>query len=133
MIRKYIEDAGYSVRQFARHVDIPYSTMNDITTGKVTISNIRFGHAKRIADALKISLDELFDMDNSLEFRDEDDRYSVIIRNKSYYIVVPGYTPVRIGKVNAASTKYIRDFAKWEYELLKEEEKLNAWEKDFII
>ncbi|WP_026523844.1 MULTISPECIES: helix-turn-helix domain-containing protein [unclassified Butyrivibrio] len=102
---------------------IPYSTLNDIVNGKTDPGQMRFSYAKKIADYLGVSLDELYESLNGCHVDLEIDGGEIIVRNKSYYLRCQAYADklVRLCKVNKTNSYFVRDVAKWKIEELREE------------
>lgn len=122
MLKDYLKDQGSSVYEIARRSGISYSTLNDISNGKVNIDNCRYGLVKSLAAALDISTEEL-DMICTSDIRDISTSYGVnvrvSVRNKSYYMDFT-YNGVlverQLCRVNEDTTYYIRDIARWRAE-----------------
>ncbi len=103
---------------------IPYSTLNDIINGKTDPGQMRFSYAKKMADYLEITLDELYE---ELTGKDQIELHidggEILVRNKSYYLRCQAYAEklIKLCKVNKTNTYFVRDLAQWKIEELKEE------------
>lgn len=66
-----------SIKTLAKMINIPYTTLKDITDGITT--NIRLDTAKKICDFFNLTLDELFRNEIDLpEFIENNDKNSVL-------------------------------------------------------
>ena len=59
-IKQYLEDKKISIYRVANNAAVAYPTVFNIVNGKVDILNCAFGIVKKIANALNLSIDELF-------------------------------------------------------------------------
>ena len=123
-IRDYCRQKNISTSRLSELTGIPYSTVNDIVNGKTDINNVRYGHVKSIARALSLSVDELEDLFVSKAAPATD--YTVVVRNKCYYIEFAG-RKTYLCKINSQSSYYIDEIARWQYEKFKQEEVLREW------
>lgn len=49
-----------SIYKLAKDSRVPYSTLNDMVNHKIVVDNYKFGAARKLADALNLSLDEFY-------------------------------------------------------------------------
>jgi len=59
-IKQYLEDKSISIYKVANNAAVAYPTVFNIVNGKVDILNCALGIVKKIADALNLTIDELF-------------------------------------------------------------------------
>lgn len=59
-IKDLFDERSISIGKFAENNDITPVTLYKLTTGKADMDKIRFSTAKKIADGLNMSLDELY-------------------------------------------------------------------------
>ncbi|MCR4961853.1 MAG: helix-turn-helix transcriptional regulator [Lachnospiraceae bacterium] len=59
-IKQYLEDNHISIYKVANSAMVAYPTVFNIVNGKVDILNCALGVVKKIADALNLTIDELF-------------------------------------------------------------------------
>lgn len=72
-----------TIKALAKLINIPYSTLKDITDGITT--NIRLETGKKICDFFDLTLDELFRNELDLpEFIENDDKNSVLKMKRKY-------------------------------------------------
>ena len=115
-------------KEMSEVTQIPYSTLNDIVNGKTDPGQMRFSYAKKIADYLGVSLDELYE---SLVSVRKDELFieggEILVRNKNYYLRCEQYSKklIRLCKVNKDNSYFIKTIAQWKIEELEEEEE---WE-----
>lgn len=62
MLKNYLKENGISVYRLAKESRVPYSTLNDLVNHKITIDSFKLGPAKLTADALRITLDEFYEL-----------------------------------------------------------------------
>ena len=68
-IKQYLEDKSISIYKVANNASVAYPTVFNIVNGKVDILNCALGIVKKIADALNLTIDELFTLcDKNLTF-----------------------------------------------------------------
>ena len=58
-IKAYLKEHNISVREMSLITAIPYSTLNDIVNGKVNLEECQYKTLKKIANFLKISIEDL--------------------------------------------------------------------------
>lgn len=135
MLKKLLIQKKISLYQLAKISGVPYSTLNDIVNYKVEIANIRAGILFRLADALSVTMDELYELCTSqiiicLE------RYStkgtVNIKNKTYILAFKYQGRefnYELCLVKREATLFIESIALWQMEkLISDYEMENAYE-----
>lgn len=117
LLKDYCKLKKKSIRQIALNTEIPYSTLNDLINQKTDYKRASFGMICAIADELEISIDELRHMlfSEKQTNTESDSRYTIIVRNKRYYIDIEGYGREYLCKVNPVTTFSIEDIAFWKY------------------
>lgn len=58
-IKVYLKTNNISIREMSAITSIPYSTLNDIVNGKVSVDECQYKTLKKIAVFLKVSIDDL--------------------------------------------------------------------------
>ncbi len=130
MLIHFLKQHSISVKELSKMTCIPYSTLNDLANGKVDINNVRYGYIKKIAEILKVSTDTL---ENICASNINNKNYQVRVHNKAYYLILNGADKeIRLCNVNSLSSRYIKDFAQWEYEELTEQKELDDWREKII-
>lgn len=90
MLKDYLSDKNISLKEVAEKTDIPYSTLNDLSVGRVDFDSVRVGTAMRLAEELDLSFDELYKICRPspiLYFEKKGCyRYRTEIKNKALYI-----------------------------------------------
>ena len=117
LLKDYCKTKKKSIRQIALNTNIPYSTLNDLINQKTDFNRVSFGMICAIADELELSIDDLRQMLSADKpvHADNDKPYSVIVRNKCYYIEIDGRDRMYLCKVNPVTTFSIDDIASWKY------------------
>lgn len=122
MLKDYLQIHKISLNSLAKSTGIAYSTLNDLSNGKVDIDNCRLGVARKLSDALAMSVDELYQICKQVimvNIEKFDTVAELKVKNKTYFasfkcegrdIELP------ICEVNRDSSAYICDFAKWDVE-----------------
>ena len=111
-----------SVYSLAKESGIPYSTLNDLSNGKVNIDACKVSVLKNIATALGLSLNEAYDICGLEPLAIETSygiKTNVSVKNKSYFCDFEyNGAPVEIElcKVNEDTKFYINEIAKWRTE-----------------
>ena len=131
LLKDYIKLKKMSIRQIAIDTNTPYSTLNDLVNQKTDYKRTSFGVICVLADKLEISIDELRRMlsEDSESRGGHDENYSIVVRNKSYYIDIEGHGREYLCKVNPVASFSIDDIAFWKYRdyiIQKEMEKIDA-------
>ena len=135
MLKEYLAEHGISMYSLAMKSGVPYSTVNDLVNGRIEIEQCRAGILKRLADALSVTMDDLYRLcDSDLSVYSEERKKDIRIRvkNKTYYAEFEDRgKPVRLEvcPVNNDTSYFIRSLAKWtaeEYFERQEWEAANA-------
>ena len=127
-MHKYLTDNNISVKELSQKTRIPYSTLNDIVNGKTDINRVRYGYIKTLAKALELSLEEFDELFTRKESVKEDYRFTINVKNKSYYLVCENAPkPIYLCKVNELNSFYIDTIAKWKYDEIQREKALFEW------
>ena len=122
MLKEYLEKNNISVYSLAKKSGIPYSTLNDLSNGKVTIDACKVSVLKNIALGLGLSLNEAYDICTSKPVEIKTSygiEANVSVKNKSYFcdFEYNGSTvELELCKVNEETKFYINEIAKWRTE-----------------
>ena len=133
MLKTYIKEKNYSVKDLERLTGIPYSTLNDLVNGKTDINNMRLGHVRKLSDVLQISIEKLVSLCCIPQVKLEKDNIhaEVIVKNKKYYLRIGNeekYDERPLCKVNPDTTFFLRTFAEWEMEDYINEKEIDGWQ-----
>jgi plasmid maintenance system antidote protein VapI len=138
LLKDYLAERNMSIYGLAKECGVPYSTLNDFVNGKVRASVCKAGMIRDVAQALGLTMDELYDMSEKADADADDVRVvtsyglpvDVSVRHKSYYgeFMYNG-EPVLIElcKVSGPTRFYIRDIAKWRAEEYIRERRMAEW------
>ena len=119
MLKEYLKNQGISVYALSKKIDIAYSTLNDLSNGKVDINNCRLGFIKALADELNLSIDDLYEIcnnTNEIKIDSCEEPVKITAKNKKYYAgFIYNGEPVEIqlGRVNEDSSLFLYDLAEW--------------------
>lgn len=124
MLKDFLHQKDISIYKLARMSEVPYSTLNDIVNCKVDIANIRAGIIFKMAKALDISMDELYELcSNKIVIYLE--KYSangtVFIKNKKYILEFQYHNKEFIEElcpVKKEASMFINSIAEWQMEKL---------------
>lgn len=136
MLKEYLKNHGISIYALAKRSAVPYSTLNDLANGKVSIDNCKVGILKSLSCTLGLSMEELYEKclggDQMSVDTDWGVRADISVRNKSYYVqFVYKELPVEIElcKVSRDTTRYIDGIAKWRAEgYIRDQRMKEPWE-----
>ena len=119
MLKTYLIEKNISVYALSKKSGIAYSTLNDLSNGKVDIENCRLSLARKLAVSLGVSIDELCAI-CAPGHRTVTGSYggdiNIKIHNKSYHVDFSygdELIEMKLCKVNDDSSFYIDDIAKW--------------------
>ena len=134
MLKDYLKEKKISIYALAKKSEVPYSTLNDLCNGKVSIDNCKFGMVKKLADCLDLTLDEIVELANNRTFV-HIDKYDmdaeILVKNKRYQVVFEyGGEPVNLDvcKVSENSSFYKDDITKWRAESYLDEKRIEEYE-----
>ena len=116
-LKEYCKLKNKSLRQIAMNANIPYSTLNDLVNQKTDIKRVSFGMICDLADELELPIDDLRKMlsADSRNYTCDNEAYSIVVRNKRYYIDIAGVGREYLCKVNSITSSCIDDIALWSY------------------
>lgn len=124
MLKDYLQQKNMSIYKLAGISGVAYSTLNDIVNCKIDIANIRAGIVFKLAKALNISMDELYELCSN-EIIIYSKRYSVkgtvFIKNKKYVLEFRYHNKEFIDQlcpVKKEATMFINSIALWQMEKL---------------
>lgn len=134
MIKDHLKSKNISIYALAKSSGVPYSTLNDLVNGKVQIDSVKVGVVRRVAKALGLTIDELYDMckGKELSFATKYDiPIKVSVRNKSYnvsFIYKGEPVEIELCKVNKDTDRYIEQIAIWRSEsYIREKRMEDPW------
>lgn len=135
MLKDFLVQKKLSLYQLAKISGVPYSTLNDIVNHKVEIANIRAGILYRLAVALSVTMDELYELCTS-QIIICLDKYltkgTVNIKNKTYILAFEYQGrefKFKLCPVKKEATLFIESIALWQMEkLILDYEMENAYE-----
>lgn len=120
MLKQFLIQNEISIYSLSKKTDIPYSTLNDLCNGKVEIDNCKVIMLMKLANALKISTDDLYEMckrkDNSFIIKQNNTQATIKAKNKKYYVEYKDKNDtviIDLFKVNGTNSKYVKDAAQW--------------------
>ena len=112
-IKDIIKKNGLTIRRVSDETGLPYSTVNDIANGIISVSSVGLGKCKAIADVIGITLDEFYDIyNNTIKIADN---AFVEVKNHGYYLNYDG-SEKYIFKANDVNSSFVREVATWDYE-----------------
>lgn len=131
MLKHYLKSNVISIYSLAKTSGIPYSTLNDLANGKVSIDNCKVGLLHALSEALGLTMDEMYSLAQE-KARTYLNAYDVpvalTVRGKTYYALFEYQgDPVELEmcKVNDDTTYYIEEILKWSTERYIRERRMN--------
>ena len=138
-LREYCKTNRISITQISHDTGIPYSTVNDIINGRIELNRVSYGHVKRIAGALDLTLSQMEKLSCTIEdgtgkesTQEETDMsrpWKIIIRNKSYYMQT-GFDAdakaERLCKVTPLNTEFVQYMAERRWKEAERMKRLEA-------
>lgn len=122
MLRDYLSKTNVSVYKLAKDISEPYSTINDISNGKVNVDNCRIGVIKKMANYFNLSLEQMCEICNTttpIYSEEFDVTGTLYVKNRQYFlqfVYAEDSYDFRLCKVLEHSTLFIKDIAKYEME-----------------
>lgn len=123
MFKEYLKEHSISIYSLAKSSGVPYSTLNDLCNGKVVIENCKAGIVKKLANALGITMDALYELaepDKRIVHVAEYDKDAEIkVRNKRYKATFEyngEQIELDVCKVSENNTVYVDSFTEWSVE-----------------
>ena len=120
MLKEYLTKNKISMYALSKESGVPYSTLNDICNGKVTIENCKAGVVKRLSGVLHISMDEFYEIcsmqEESIRIEEYNIDAKVFVKAKRFHSLFEyNGKPVDIDicKVNETNKEYVGEFAEW--------------------
>ena len=133
MLKEYLKNNNISVYRLAKVSGIPYSTLNDLSNGKVGIDKCRVSLLHSLSAALGITMDETFDI-CSCDKRIIPNSYGVnaelYVRAKHYFALFTynnEAADLELCSVTDDNTFYIEDIARWRIESYIREKRMEAF------
>lgn len=124
MLKEYLKQRKISLYQLSRISGISYSTLNDIANNKVEIANVKAGILFKIADAIGITMDQLYEVciHRITVYSDEYLSKGVVnIKNKAYVLAFKYRSrefTYELCPVKKEATLFIESIALWQMEKL---------------
>lgn len=123
MLKNYLKEHSVSIYALAKKSGVPYSTLNDLCNGKVEIDNCKAGIVKKLADALEITMDAIYELaqpDKRIVHIAEYNKDAEIkVRNKRYKAAFEyngEEVELDVCKVNENNSIYVDSFTEWSVE-----------------
>lgn len=122
MLKDYLLERNTSVYRLAKSIGEPYSTLNDLSNGKVDIDECRVKLLRKIAEYFDVSLEEMYkECQHSYHFFSEkyETEYLVDVKKKEYVLSFDYndvHREIELGKVTEESTMHIEEIALAEME-----------------
>lgn len=141
MLKGYLKEKGKSIYALAKESNIPYSTLNDLANGKVTIEQCKVELLLKLAKNLSLSMEEICKLcksedrivHSSYEISPEeaiDVEAKINVRNKSYHAEFDyegELVDIELCKVKEDTSHYIDEIAKWRTESYIRERRMEEW------
>ena len=131
-LKEYCSKNSISAYSISKACSIPYSTVSDLLNGKTELSRVAFGTVCKIADFLQISLDELRKMCIKEQRLQMTPSYSIIIRNKRFYLQVDD-SRLYLCRVSKLNSLDIDDIARWRAQEYFLEKKMKEVDQQYVI
>ncbi len=122
MLKEFLQQRDISIYKLAKISRVPYSTLNDMVNHKVDVEQIRSGVLFRLAQAVGISMDELYEMCAApqIVFSEKHGvRGEVFVRNKTYFLLFEYHNKKyreELYPVKKEATMFIDTIAVWQME-----------------
>ena len=134
MLKEYLEKKEISVYALAKTAGVPYSTLNDLSNGKVDLNNCRLGLVRAVSAALDLTIEELVEICSN-DIGRIPTAYGidvqVWVRNKSFcmdFEYEGRNIELELCRVNEDTKYYIRQIAQWRAERYIRERRMEAVE-----
>lgn len=120
MLSDYLKKKNISKYSISKKANIPYSTISDLCNGKVEIDNCKVNMVMKLAKALNITFEQLYEFcknkDSIVKVEGYETTGKIVVKNKNYYVEyldngVTNY--IYLFKVNTTNNKYIKEAAEW--------------------
>ena len=122
MLKEYLAERGKSMYSLAEESGIPYSTVNDLANGRIEIQNCRAGILRKLAEALSVSMDDLYDLcscEMTVYSTERKTPVRIRVKHKRYYAEFTDKgqpVELEICAVNLDTSYFIRSLAAWTVE-----------------
>ena len=122
MFKDYLKQKKISVYSLSHKAGISYSTLNDFVNEKVPVDQCRAGMIRKVAEALGISMDALYDLATyePLHIMTSYGVECVVTKHSKRYHVVFDYggktVDLPVCRITDDTKYYIEDVAKWHAE-----------------
>lgn len=121
-LKELVKKKGYTIARLSHEANMPYSTVNDIVNGTISVDNVGLGKCKTISDVLGITLDAFFDLYNNVI--NIGDGGIVVVKNHAYYLKYKDKEKY-IFKANAQNSFFVKEVATWDYEDMVAQDELD--------
>lgn len=85
-LKEYLKEKKIPIQRLSEMADVPYTNIYELVNGQVDIDQCRFGAVKRIAEACRVTLEELCAMCKEETALPEIKGGTLLIKNKKYYL-----------------------------------------------
>lgn len=122
MLKDYLSKNNITVYKLAKAIEEPYSTVNDLSNGKICIDDCRVNLLRKIAGYFNISLEEMYKECQNIHYlySEKYSTHGVVEGKKKKYIISFDYDnthhEVEFCKITEHSTMFIKEAALYEME-----------------
>ncbi|MBP3242176.1 MAG: helix-turn-helix transcriptional regulator [Oribacterium sp.] len=127
-LKDYIKKNKLKLSAISKTTGIPYTTLGDIVNGKTDIDNAGVKVFMKLAQALSLSMDDLYALAKETSPTPElDDGYSLKIRNGKYYITTKDSESYLCRNDNL-NAHYIKDIANTYINNIARNKRMESWQ-----
>ena len=130
-LKEYLKNQKITLRYLSEAADVPYTNVYELVNGKVDIDQCRFGNIKSIAEACRLSLDDLYAMCKEKTALPAIDGGVLFVKNKQYYLRYEdekGRHERPLCKVNENNRPFLSFMAEMELKMIKQEREIEEVE-----
>lgn len=127
-LKEYMKNIGMNALELSRLSGLPRSTVSDIVNGRTDIDKSRTEVLIAVSRSLGLSVDETYEMAKMCLPTIDDDRFSLIVKEKSFYLHDKSSGEnVYVAKNKKVMNRHIREVAQWKIEKIKRDEGMEKW------
>ena len=130
MLKDYLKKKKLSLSRISKECGIPYSTLNDLSVGKVDFDGVRVGTAVKLMGFLDLSFEDLYAIckyQNGPDGLSWHDGYGAEIKNKALYVRDPkSGRELKVCDVTANNRPFLKKIAQWAWEFNKAHPNLDS-------
>ena len=132
MLKEYLKENNISVYRLSKDSGVPYTTLNELVNGKVSVENVSAGLLRNVSRTLSLSMDELYDLCltfNAVEIPDIG-KVDIAVRSKTFALYFTyNDLPVELElcKVTEASKFFLNDLVRWRVERYVMDQRMEAY------